>query len=483
MSTVDKKDQKPDPKEARGLLGPRHPLDNTILGRYRAKVLRPESAVPAADGAPISPTVYRYEYLLVPASGPARSRFDLLRTGVLKDFELELVEERADRFNSTFRIRLPKGTTPKRPVDAWDILQGFKAAAIRTDDDVTPGTPFEDTSLGMISAASLDHLFFGSTALLPPLYGIEGTPGQEGHGWGPARTPAVLPSDAPAGSPNGRVVAILDTDCWDAHPWLQGFVTRRPPPGVTWEDPVTEYDLVDPLVGLTDSHSGHCTFIAGVIRQLAPNARMRVYPVMHTDGVVLQSDLVTQLAQIGSEAAVDKPDVILMSFGGYASGSGGITSLEPTFTALKNAGATLVASAGNDASAVEMYPAAFSDVIGVGALTRRGTTAIYSNEAPWVDTWFPGTSIVSTLPPFAGSKSPGLARRFDPMLDGRPRQGSDPDDLSYKFGIWSGTSFAAAICAGLLARKLPAPGGFNTNVKDLAIQEVLAMGNNETWPP
>lgn len=481
MSVVDEKGR--DPKGGEDQLRPRHPLDSTILGRYRARVLRPENAVPAADGSPISPTVYRYQYLLVP-TGPARTKFDQFRKEVEKSFELSLIEVKEDRLNSTFRIELPRGTTPTRPVDAWTILQGFKAAAIRADVGIAPGTPFEKTSLGMVSGMSLDHLFFGGTALLPPHYGIEGTPGQEGHGWGPARIPALLPANPPAGTPTGRVVAILDTDCWTAHPWLTGFVTRVLPPGATWEDPVTDYDLVEPLVGLTDSHSGHGTFIAGVIRQLAPNARIRVYPVMHSDGVVLQSDLVTQLAQISSEPAANKPDVILTSFGGYASGSSGITSLEPTFIALNKAGATLVASAGNDASAEEMYPAAFSDVIGVGALTRRGTAAIYSNEAPWVDTWFPGSSIVSTLPPFAGSKSPGLARPANPALPVlRPRQGSDPDDLSYKFGIWSGTSFAAAICAGLLARHLPAPGGPVIGAKDLAIQQVLDMGNNETWPP
>jgi len=455
-------------------------------------VLHPENAVPAADREPVSPTVYRYEYLLVP-TGPAIARFDQFREEVQNKFQIELIGESENDLASLYRIQLPEPTPDRSieettplstlPIDAWSVLQAFKAAAIRADGGLPHGPPHPESSLGIVSTMSLDHVFFGGTPLLPPHYGIEGTPGQEGHGWGPARIPALLPIDGPTGAHNGRVVAILDTDCWDGHPWLSGAVTRMPPPGAAWEDPKTDYDLVEPLLGLTDSHSGHGTFIAGLVRQIEPHAQIKVYPVMHSDGVVLQSDLVTQLARIRSGP---RPDVILMAFGGYDSGSGGIVSLEPTFDALKSAGAVLVASAGNDASAEEMYPAAFPSVIGVGALTRRGTAAIYSNEAPWVDTWFPGSSIVSTLPPFAGSKSPGLARPNNLAFPvKRPRQGSDPDDLSYLFGMWSGTSFAAAICAGLLAKHLPSPpaaGTANASDVDLAIQLVLDKGNHETWP-
>src|SRR5689334_11882858 len=51
-----------------------HPLDENVLARHRAKVLRPEQAPPPylardakAAGPDLLPTIYRYDRLLVPA--------------------------------------------------------------------------------------------------------------------------------------------------------------------------------------------------------------------------------------------------------------------------------------------------------------------------------------------------------------------------------------------------------------------------------
>jgi hypothetical protein len=62
-----------------------------------------------------------------------------------------------------------------------------------------------------------------------------------------------------------------------------------------------------------------------------------------------------------------------------------------------------------------------------------------------------GVAVVSTLPTtFDGSLQP-LARVF---AGGRWRETLDPDDFKCGFGTWSGTSFAAPILAGQLARSL-----------------------------
>jgi subtilisin family serine protease len=137
---------------------------------------------------------------------------------------------------------------------------------------------------------------------------------------------------------------------------------------------------------------------------------------------------------------------------------------------LNQLGVIIVASAGNDASAAPVYPAAFSTdqnlrwpgkgnlpgVLAVGALMRPATNAIFSNEAPWVNVWCSGSAIVSTLPrALAGGQQP--ARRSAAVANSpipRIREAYDPDNFDYGFGVWSGTSFAAAICTATVAQYL-----------------------------
>ena len=57
---------------------------------------------------------------------------------------------------------------------------------------------------------------------------------------------------------------------------------------------------------------------------------------------------------------------------------------------------------------------------------------------------------MSTLPAFQGGLQP--AARTE--LYQRVRESIDPDDYSGLFALWSGTSFAAPILAGKIARQL-----------------------------
>ena len=99
----------------------------------------------------------------------------------------------------------------------------------------------------------------------------------------------------------------------------------------------------------------------------------------------------------------------------------------------------IVASAGNDGTAQEMYPAAFEQVVGVGALTADHRPAGFSSFGPWVTCSCVGAGVVSTfvkgvLPPQA--------------IEGR-------DDVKFDLGafaVWSGTSFSAPQVSGAVAR-------------------------------
>ena len=90
-------------------------------------------------------------------------------------------------------------------------------------------------------------------------------------------------------------------------------------------------------------------------------------------------------------------------------------------------GVSVVCSAGNDATARPMFPAAFAPwadgkggvattadvvpVVSVGALNPNGTDALFSNAGPWVRAYAPGAAVMSTLPPFQGGLEPAGAHR------------------------------------------------------------------------
>jgi subtilisin family serine protease len=113
-----------------------------------------------------------------------------------------------------------------------------------------------------------------------------------------------------------------------------------------------------------------------------------------------------------------------------------------------------------------MYPAAFAPhpaglvprvradevpIVAVGATNPDRSVALFSNEGPWVSAHRPGAALVSTLPPFDGSRSPTLERSAPGLTR---RSTIDADDYSSGFGIWSGTSFSAPILAGEIAQHL-----------------------------
>lgn len=112
-------------------------------------------------------------------------------------------------------------------------------------------------------------------------------------------------------------------------------------------------------------------------------------------------------------------NVISMSFGG------GPNVVSNTGQSIINAaylqGITLVAAAGNNDSNDSFYPAAFPQVISVGATDALDSKAFFSNYGSTVDVMAPGVSIYSTL--------------------------SDASNSQY--GNLSGTSMACPLTAGL----------------------------------
>jgi hypothetical protein len=504
---------------------PGHPLDANVLARHRAKILRPEDAVPAWDGSTVRPTAYRYERLLIPEELLADPGFRDFLDAQLRTLQLMVEDDgndpRPGEPGYPLDLRLPRrsvrlvplrSAVPERPTDSWHALQVLLAASQQ-----------DERRKAQLDEVSLDHILFAATGIFGQAL-IEGGPGSEGHGFGSDRIPVLLPlAPPPPPAGGGPVIAVLDTGCAVQHPWLSTGVTLAAAPKPPGTVPITGLseitgDEVDQLLGELDTHAGHGTFIAGIIRQIAPDARIEVYPVMHSDGLVHEADVEYQLGVILARAeAASKArsragfvDVVSMSFGGFGASftPSVLVNIRQKLEALSSLGVMIVASAGNFASATEVYPAAFSvaawpakaaRVVSVGALVRPGTVAIYSDQAPWVTAWFPGSSIVSTFPSFRGARTPRLVRPGTAASP--PREGFDPDDFAYRFGVWGGTSFAAAICGARLAWLLtapqpppvagtPAPAWRTSDITNLDPDIAMAratwatgVATAETWPP
>jgi hypothetical protein len=201
-------------------------------------------------------------------------------------------------------------------------------------------------------------------------------------------------------------------------------------------------DVLARGTGPQASSDGHGTFVAGVVLREAPSARVRMWGVLDKarvpteDGSLLEQDDTAVAAAIGALAINRHVQVINLSFGG------GVwhekrkparleSALESLFALRQDI--AVVASAGNESIEGMVWPAAFPNVISVGALDEgdqvaRGSTppiAPFSNRGQWIKAFASG---VRVLGPYSVTGSgAGWAR-------------------------WSGTSFAAAIVSGRIAQ-------------------------------
>jgi hypothetical protein len=176
-----------------------------------------------------------------------------------------------------------------------------------------------------------------------------------------------------------------------------------------------------------DPAAGHGTFIAGLIRRLAPTASLKSVRVLSTFGDGDESLIAYQIDQLAD--GEDGVDLLNLSFGGYSAGA-----MVPLTAAIENLqqakGTVVVASAGNDATCRPMWPAVLDEVIAVGALDAEGNPAAFTNFGPWVRACTHGADVVSAF--FTSSPVTTIA----------------------DWAMWSGTSFAAPIVTGMIARTM-----------------------------
>jgi subtilisin family serine protease len=227
------------------------------------------------------------------------------------------------------------------------------------------------------------------------------------------------------------------------------------------------------LAGAVPPLRGHGLFIAGLVRQRCPQARILGIPVTDDSGWTDEHALTRALAlllarHVAAQAAGDPDgvvDVLSLSLGYYHEQPGDAattSSLAGVLADLGAHGVCVVAAAGNDASLAPLIPAGLGcpssaampgggvPLVAVGALNPDGaTTAWFSNEGAWVTAQRPGANLVSTFPVDTRGSSQASAAHH---VLGRHRASIDLDDFSSGFATWSGTSFAAPVLAGELAR-------------------------------
>jgi subtilisin family serine protease len=260
--------------------------------------------------------------------------------------------------------------------------------------------------------------------------------------WPPRNT-----ADPNAGT--GTTVVVIDTGWYDpttdpvatetALPWqwLTGVTGQPEPQGIR-----------HPQSADLRAYAGHGTFVAGVIRAMAPKCTVRVLslpvdPNMPGGGV-LESDMVPQL----DAALALQPHLINLSAGcptrqnlparAFENWWADVSAAEPERDLV------LVAAAGNNSSPWGFWPASFDWATGVGSLDRDGQVSNFSNWGDSVDVFALGRNVVNAFPngTYVCHECPdrGDQRVFDNWL-----------------ARWSGTSFAAPLVTGMIAAAMTGP--------------------------
>ena len=247
------------------------------------------------------------------------------------------------------------------------------------------------------------------------------------------------PSVCQAGGGAGVLIYMADTGLLrDAttHSWLAG---------VQMGDPAEDADPLSPLQGnppVIPAYTGHGTFVAGVTRCMAPSAEIIVTNAFSVAGSVLEADLVPRLEaalSLGVDifhltiACLSRQDLPLISFLAW------LRRLR------QYGGVVCIAAAGNSGFRRPTWPAAFPEVISVGALgSDWHGRASFSNFGGWVDVYAPGRDLVNA---YATGKYTCHASPYDGQ-----------DRRFYGMAKWSGTSFSTPIVTGLIAARMSRTG-------------------------
>ena len=223
----------------------------------------------------------------------------------------------------------------------------------------------------------------------------------------------------------GVKIAVIDTGIDLNHP---AFTNRLVPSTERFD--FVNNDAVPQEMGTAgvDTAFGHGTGVAGVIAQVAPNAKIMPLRALRPNG----SGDETAVAAAIDWARTRGANIIHMSLGGTTDS----TALRTAINSAVNAGIVVVASVGNDNLSGAQFPARYADasamagsvtcfscpnlVIGVASVSNNDKKSSYSNYGTGTSMTAPGESVYTPFP-------------------------------SNRLAYWSGTSFAAPMVTGAIA--------------------------------
>jgi hypothetical protein len=319
----------------------------------------------------------------------------------------------------------------------------------------------------------------------------------DGHGcpWGPPRPADGDPTLPAPATPEVNVTVIDSGYQWDDNNWspnpLTGFLSGPPEPAMrppTWAEVahaklngqpppswiVEQMDVPGETVGTAPlgrlvALAGHANFIAGVIAQDCPRARIRI--INHNGAFRPKADdYPTEASVAHSLASSAGAHVVNLGFA-FTAYNGRISTVwnkaSDYLARHSNPVPIVVAPAGNQDATEPRYPAALENVVGVAALNHKGGRAKFSNhdggasgEPDWVTCSALGQNIRSTF------------LDVEMLLEDGNIQ--TQDFTSNSWALWNGTSFAAPKVVAAIACRVDA-------ANDPAAAWQAVQDSNEEW--
>lgn len=254
---------------------------------------------------------------------------------------------------------------------------------------------------------------------------------------GPVPPPGLGQGVPWSGSDGAGVnVCIVDTglvsSAPDRHPWLAGVQGTLENPYITRNGET-----------VLAPYAGHGTFVAGVLRSVAPQASVYVERAFDIAGADYETRLLSSL----EDALRRDPDILVFTFTSTTHRDQSLHTFDELYERRIRGikGLVILAPAGNDGSSRRTWPAAHPGIIAVGALAANWRDrAHFSNYGRWVDVYAPGEDLVNAYPDgtYVCTEPPdeGQRRRFTGMAK------------------WSGTSFSTPVVGGLIAARMSRTG-------------------------
>jgi hypothetical protein len=251
---------------------------------------------------------------------------------------------------------------------------------------------------------------------------------------GPVPAPALAPFQYDGGHGPRAKVAIIDTGI-AGQPrddgWLQGIGGDTDPLD-TFPSPGGD--------GYLDFDAGHGTFVAGIVRQVAPGALITVRRAVDSDGIASEVTVACEMIRAVKE---DGAQIINLSLGCQTDDDIPPIAIKAALDIIgewereTGRAVLIVAAAGNYADTRFCWPGAFRRVVSVAGLAPDALPSQWSTHGPWVT--------CSTIA--QGVQSTYVTGRESPLVDQPPHTFG-----TSAWAVWSGTSFAAPQITGALAR-------------------------------